>query len=695
VSAPAATLETTRPPARLAAELPRAGLSLAELLGLSVLAILPFVNGLTGDFTYDDKPIIRDNPRLASPAVLGQVFTTHYFGGPMEAGTAYRPVVLVTYAVQKWFSGNSVVAYHAWNVLLHAGTTLLLASWLLALGMPRAPSLAAAALFAVAAIHVEAVTSLVGRAEVLAAFLVFLAARLFLAAMEGERVRKGLYALSLLAALLAVFSKENAVVAPGVILLGELFRGRGLRRPAALLGTLAPVAVLFAVRRLFMHGFLFSGQAGVFDLENPLVGMKPALRAANACGLLFRYVAKTFVPVGLAADHSAYALTLAGSLKEAQAIAGVAALLLSGLLVLLLWRSRPLAALGGALFFGAALPTANLIFPIGTIYAERLAYLPSAGLFACAAGLLAPTAFAVPRHGRFRWRSALLAAALLFQGVLTLRRNRVWKDDPTLYADMLVKVPLSAKAHYDFSFDAQRREPAAARANLRRAVEIFPRYYDAWALLGKLMWDDGKLDEAVHDYRRSVEIFPHYENGRWGYARVLEESGKLEEARKAYVDGIAEFPSSYPLGYHFARFLTERGRLLDAEKEWRRAIAISHGSTLAHMGRARVLLALGREEEARDEARRALVGERSLVEARLFLAERYEATGSPLAAAAELVRAARSAPSSRAVACEMVAFAGRHPEVSSRLSPGIRVVKPRFGGPRGDPYLRDALANLR
>ena len=57
---------------------PRPRLGAPAAAGLFLLAILPFVNGLTGDFTYDDKPIIRDNPRLGSPSVLGEVFTTHY-----------------------------------------------------------------------------------------------------------------------------------------------------------------------------------------------------------------------------------------------------------------------------------------------------------------------------------------------------------------------------------------------------------------------------------------------------------------------------------------------------------------------------------------------------------------------------------------------------------------------------------------
>ena len=193
-------------------------------LALALLALLPFLNGLTADFTFDDKVIVRDNPRLSSPERVGEVFTSHYFGGPLATAKNYRPVVLLTYAVQRWTTGRTRCRSTSSTSLLHAGTTLLFAAWLLALGMPRGPSLAAAALFAVVPIHVEAVTGIVGRAELLVAFLVFLAALLFRRATDGARLRAIPYAGALAAFLLAVFTKENAVILPGVVVLGELLR---------------------------------------------------------------------------------------------------------------------------------------------------------------------------------------------------------------------------------------------------------------------------------------------------------------------------------------------------------------------------------------------------------------------------------------------------------------------------------------
>jgi tetratricopeptide (TPR) repeat protein len=679
------------------------------VLGLLLLSILPYLNGLPNDFTYDDKLIIRDNERIASPSVVGRIFTTQYFGGSLASGQNYRPVVLLTYAVQRWIHGNRPSLFRAVNIGLHAAASVALFAWLLALGFPRGPSLAVGALFSVTTIHVEAVTGLVGRAEVLAALLVLLAAVSWLAATEAPELDIRRYAACLALFQAAVFVKENAVVVPGVIALGELFRGgraRSVRelvaemapaRRLAFLGLFVPVGVLFVVRRLVLKGFLISREAGIFDLENPLVALSPALRIANAATLVFRYAAKTLVPAGLSADHSAYALPLAARLFEPRAFLGLAGILLGIALAVVLWSKRPLASFGLAFFFGTLLPTANLLFPIGTIYAERLMYLPAAGLFAFVVGLLTPAPRTVPRPSALPWREGLITAAVVVYAVATVLRNRAWKDDVTLYADMVKKVPNSAKAHYDVAYDAQRRNDVPlAKEHLERAVAIFPHYYDAWASLGKMAWDDEKWDEAIALYRKSVEVFPKYENGRWSLAKVLDEAGRTAEAGEAFDEGAREIPDSYPIAYHRATFLGAQGRFDEAEAEWRRALKLGEGAGLAHAGLAETLAARGREgdeAEAWNEARLALVADPNCVEARLFLAGRYEKQGKILAAAGELSRAVRTDPENEDAGAALLELAFRRPEVRNRALLALPAI--RTAVPEPEERLTAALAAFR
>lgn len=581
---------------REAAERPRLGAS--AVAALALLAVLPFLNGLTAGFTFDDGAIVRDNPRLAGPEKVGEIFTTHYFGGPLATGKNFRPVVLLSYAVQRWTTGTDPFPLHLVNVLLHAATTLFLAAWLLALGMPRGPSLAAAALFAVVPIHAEAVTGIVGRAELLVALLVFLSALLFLRATEGPRLRRLAYAGAVGAFFVALFTKEHAVVLPGVVLLGELLR-RGtdeplaarLRRkalPAA--GLLAPLAAFVAVRALFVGSGLVAKGSAFFELDNPLVLLPAPLRASNGLWLLLRYASKTLVPVGLSADHSAHALPLATSLADPLALAGLLGVAALAALAVLSIRGLPLVALGLGLFLGAFFPTSNVPFPIGTIFAERLAYLPSAGLLAAVAGGVA----ALPRASA-GFRRAVLVIALVTYAATTVERNEVFRSDETLFADLLAKVPRSARARYNAAWLAWGLgETTVARSNLEKAIALFPRHYDAWALLGLVAAKERRFDEAREAATEALRIKPDYEIGWRTLAKVEEEAGRLDAAEEALDDGLKRFPRSLPLLRRRAALLLARGRAAESAEAWRTAIAVSGGSPEDRLGLEKALRATHR-----------------------------------------------------------------------------------------------------
>src|SRR6476646_8186351 len=116
---------------------------------LVAACVLTYANGINGGFTYDDKAIVRDNPRIRAPASLAKIFTTSYFGTPRGTGSVYRPVLLVSYAVQWWIHGKQAIGFHAVNILLHAAVTLLLAALFLRAGIGPPAAFAAALVFAV------------------------------------------------------------------------------------------------------------------------------------------------------------------------------------------------------------------------------------------------------------------------------------------------------------------------------------------------------------------------------------------------------------------------------------------------------------------------------------------------------------------------------------------------------------------
>jgi len=576
---------------------------------LLAACLLAYANGLTGDFTYDDKAIVRDDPRIQEWKNLPQIFTTHYFGGPLTTGTSYRPVDLLSFAANWLVHGRYLFGYHAVNVGLHVANTWLL-FFLFRRRFGETTAGIAALLFAVLPVHVEAVTSIVGRAEVLAAFFLLLA---FFAAARakrrGRRVPFGAWALYLL----AVFTKESAVVFPGLLFLYDLAAESGplarrvavrLRSDARLyFGFAAPLAAMFAIRAAVLRGFLISKEAGFFELENPLVSLSAFSRLANAGAVMVRNLGRIVFPALLSADESAWQIRPSPprSLLFWGGLLALAALAAAGVALL---RRRPAAGFGVLFFLLAALPTSNFLFATGTIMAERLMYLPSAGIALAIAAFLPGDLSALARRPA---RAAALAAAVLLLLFRTIARNPVWESDETLFRNLILTSPDSAKAHYDYAYaEADRKRWRTGYEQYGVATGIYARYYDAWAGRARMAGEIGDLAESVEDGRRSVAIHPPYENGWFTIGWSAERRGDFAAADAAYAEGLKKCPTSFPLAYHRAAFLFRRGRLEDAVEAYRFAISLAPDMALCHEDLGRVFLAQGWPEAAEDEWEEAL-----------------------------------------------------------------------------------------
>jgi tetratricopeptide (TPR) repeat protein len=606
-------------------------------------AIAAYANGLDGAFTYDDKAIIRDDLRIRSPRSVTQIFSTQYFGGPRGTGSNYRPVLLLSFAIQWWVHGRQVVAFHAVNLLLHVAATLMLARLFLRIGLPPPVVWASALLFALHPIHVEAVTSLVGRGETLSSVLLLGYLHAALSFFEGKRRALFLVAAFSLYAL-AFFAKESAVATPGAALLLFLFIAGGppparFQRALArgwpvLAASAVALAGALAVRRWLFGGFLKAPGTGFFEVENPLDALSPAGRAANACLTFFRYLGRTVLPLRLSADESAWSIR---PLPLSAPVAVLSMLLLAGLTAIAIARffRGSIPALG-LLWMGLfLLPTSNLVFPIGTIFAERLAYLPSFGI-CLAAGAAIAGAIRTDRLGRSR--ALVLAAFALLLGARTVTRNAVWWTDRGLFTNLVATSPASAKAHYNLAWVSSFFEKwPVALSEYTRAVEIYDGYWDAWAGRGRSEKELGLYERAVKSYQKSIAILPGYENGYFGLGNVWEARGDFESAAGVYRRGLQDNPDSLPLAFRLA-ICQSRLRSPDAEEAWSRALRLGsqHGSVRAE--HARWLLESGRTAAARREAREAWRRNPSLVDAMRVLAEADAREGMRLGEALALER---------------------------------------------------------
>jgi tetratricopeptide (TPR) repeat protein len=548
---------------------PAAVLALAALAACAVYA-----NALRNGYALDDAFILRDNPAVHGLGSLRAVLLGAWWPGTNEM---YRPVTLLSFAVEWALFGDAPAWFHAASVLLHAGASALAAGLVLRLGGGRAAALGAGLLFAVHPVHVEAVSNLVGRAEVLATLGVLAACHLYLARRVGAGARLAGVAVLYL---LALGAKESAAVLPALLLVVDALRTRDegtgplrlLRRNALLLGVLALcLAGYLALRQQVLGGF------GT-DPAPYLRGISTADRLATAVRLWPEYVRLMLFPRDLSAEWGPDALRPA-TWGEPMVWLG---LLLGMGLAAAAWRSwrgdRWVAA--AVLWFAfSVLPVSQLLFPVGVLLAERTLYLPSAALVF----LLPPLAAFVRR--REEWvRPAVLAGgvALALLAARTWARTPSWESTNAVFSQMVADHP-----------------------------EV---WFVEWQA-GELLVRGGRAEEALPWYEKAAEKVDRNHPGmNVAYASILLDLGRADEAEPLLRRTLALEPGLAPARQHLASVLLQRGRhrealaLLD-----RAALAGADAATRERMEHRRALAydGLGRADSAlavREAALRAARG---------------------------------------------------------------------------------------
>jgi protein O-mannosyl-transferase len=451
---------------------------------VALAAVVVHVGALWNRFVFDDLYIVVLNPVLHAPSGVWRVFGESYWAGNL-AGAMYRPLAVATYALDWMVDGAPW--FHAVNLLWHAGASVAVAALALRLIGHRA-ALVAGLLFAVHPVHVEAVANVVGRNELMAALFTLLAVY---AAVERRSV--GWTAAALVGGLL---SKENAAVAPALIGWAWLVGLRPLperRRLAAFVASWMLIGAAYGVVRwAVLHPYV-----GSQNIAPQLLGQSPVAVRLTAVAA-FTDVARLLVfPLHLQGDYSPDERTAVLSPLDSRFLVGFVVFL--GWLALLVaaWRRRRVPEAYGLGWVGIAyLPVANLLFPHGVVVAERLLYLPSAGLVLAAAAALARLE---PR------RLAVVATALVLAGgVRSALRVPVWRSNRTAALSLVADAPRSYRtwdyAAWELLWSGQSDRALAA---FRRAGDVYggdARVYLAAAhmafVLGRVALADSLLARA-------------------------------------------------------------------------------------------------------------------------------------------------------------------------------------------------------
>ncbi|XP_069484632.1 protein O-mannosyl-transferase TMTC1 [Ambystoma mexicanum] len=204
-------------------------------LALCLLCALCYRPALRGEFLHDDVWAILNNPDVRPGAPLRSIFSNDFWGKDMAENSShksYRPLCTLSFRLNVMLSGMDPFYFHAVNVILHCVvTSMLMYTCDKAVFKDRWAAFATALVFAVHPIHTEAVTGIVGRADVLAGLLFLLTFLSYNRSVDqfahGDHFPPTgspfFLLLSLLLGTSAMLVKETGVTVFGVCLVYDLF----------------------------------------------------------------------------------------------------------------------------------------------------------------------------------------------------------------------------------------------------------------------------------------------------------------------------------------------------------------------------------------------------------------------------------------------------------------------------------------
>uniref|UniRef100_A0A674MSR5 dolichyl-phosphate-mannose--protein mannosyltransferase n=1 Tax=Takifugu rubripes TaxID=31033 RepID=A0A674MSR5_TAKRU len=303
------------------------------------------------------------------------------------------------------------------------------------------------------------------------------------------------------------------------------------------------------------------------------------------------------------------------------------------------------------------LPATNLFFYVGFVIAERVLYIPSMGF--CLLVATGTRALYI-RLRSPRCRAALLclcAALVLLNGTRTVRRNRDWNNEESLYKSGISVNPAKAWGNLGNVLKNQGKMAEAEKA-YRNALQHRGNMADMLYNLGLLLQEDQRFSEALHYYKLALGSRPTLASAYLNMGIILMNRGDLDEAKRTFAtcadipdenlkDPHAHKSSVTSCLYNLGKLLHEQGQQEEALSLYKEALQKMPPQFAPHslfnmMGEA--YMRLNRPEEAGHWYRESLRAKPDHIPAHLTYAKLLSLTGQKAEAEKFFLRAIQLDP---------------------------------------------------
>lgn len=530
------------------------------LAAVIMVTALVYSNSIRHGYVLDDYSAITINQYVHEGfAGIPKLLTVDFWHFSNLQLGYYRPLSLITFAMEYQFFGEAPHVNHLFNLFYYLFLVMLvyLLAGRLFRGSGPFAAFAVTLMFALHPIHTEVVDNIKGRDELLS--FLGVVSMLYYALRYLDTRKIGFLAASLFLFYLALLSKESSLA--GIVLLPLVFyhAGKVSWKKAGLMSLpYLGVVFLFFIQRKAALGEITA------LIPDDLINYPyrdPSVKFSSACMMLLFGLRMLVWPHPLRYDYSYNQLPAAGwnSLWAAGGLLLLLVLLAAGWQLL---KKRNPAGLSAAFFLAALIPMMAFILMRGGIFTERNLFAASLG-FCLALAALPP--LLIRKEGKIEekftlselkrqsaWLIPVLVIALAY-GFTTFQRNPAWSDPLTLFSTDIRTGEHSAQnqLHYgsELVMNAVNEKDAKVKDSLvltgmqaiRKALDIHPRFGDAlfrygygFEVMMTYRMNQANVDSAIYYFRKATENAPNLSDAYRHLGIIYEWMGRLDEALSYY-----------------------------------------------------------------------------------------------------------------------------------------------------------------
>ncbi|MDA9872681.1 tetratricopeptide repeat protein [Saprospiraceae bacterium] len=520
---------------------------LTVMLHLAIILVLGTViysNSFDCTFHFDDIISIVNNDAIKDVSDINTIWKSN----------SSRFIAYLSLAINHHFGALNVWGYHFFNLMIHL-TTSLLVYWLMfiTLKTPNVKSLipvkdhhwialVVALIFVSHPLATQSVTYIIQRMASMVTLFYLFAIILYLKGRLNQgstSLSIGYFITALIAAIFALFTKENAFTIPLVILLVEISL---FKRDKIVINFSKPRIILGCIVFLSFLLLLFSRvSSSFFQTIPPSFGhtytVTPWNYLLTQFSVIAKYIQLLCFPINLNFDYD-YAIS--NSLIEPRTFLSLGFLLALVGLSIYLFKKQKLISFGIMWFFitisieSSFIPLADLIF-------EHRTYLPSVGFFMI---------LTVGIYQLVWQKNKKIALGLIFliigtNSFATYQRNKIWKNEGTLWNDVIAKSPDKARPYLcrgNYYKNLKRNKEALS--DFTKSISLNPAYIEPYNNKGTTLYNEGLLTEALSYLNYAIENSPDYTEAYINKGIVLATQKKYSKALENFNRAIAIEPNN-------------------------------------------------------------------------------------------------------------------------------------------------------